>query len=141
MAVVGAGIVGLASARELVRRHPSLSFAVLEKEKELGMVPEYLPQPCAGGHLVSVCQKSVLEAHTTQASGFHGRTCKGKLSFWVGEHLPSSWIPPGKSIVVPGFALTGGFFLPSPKDVSFSGEAELSSACASLLGLQAGTLS
>ncbi|XP_075609272.1 L-2-hydroxyglutarate dehydrogenase, mitochondrial isoform X2 [Balearica regulorum gibbericeps] len=35
VAVVGAGIVGLASARELVRRHPSLSFAVLEKEKEL----------------------------------------------------------------------------------------------------------
>uniref|UniRef100_A0A8D0FBS7 L-2-hydroxyglutarate dehydrogenase, mitochondrial n=1 Tax=Strix occidentalis caurina TaxID=311401 RepID=A0A8D0FBS7_STROC len=35
VAVVGAGIVGLASARELVRRHPSLAFAVLEKEKEL----------------------------------------------------------------------------------------------------------
>ncbi|XP_062491567.1 L-2-hydroxyglutarate dehydrogenase, mitochondrial isoform X1 [Pezoporus occidentalis] len=33
--VVGAGIVGLASARELVRRHPSLAFAVLEKEQEL----------------------------------------------------------------------------------------------------------
>ncbi|KAM9289715.1 L-2-hydroxyglutarate dehydrogenase, mitochondrial isoform 2-T2 [Cariama cristata] len=35
VAVVGAGIVGLASARELVRRHPSLAFAVLEKEQEL----------------------------------------------------------------------------------------------------------
>ncbi|NXW03633.1 L2HDH protein, partial [Fregetta grallaria] len=35
VAVVGAGIVGLASARELLRRHPSLAFAVLEKEKEL----------------------------------------------------------------------------------------------------------
>ncbi|XP_017943886.1 L-2-hydroxyglutarate dehydrogenase, mitochondrial [Manacus vitellinus] len=33
--VVGAGIVGLAAARELIQRHPSLSFAVLEKEKEL----------------------------------------------------------------------------------------------------------
>lgn len=38
MAVVGAGIVGLASARELVLRHPELAFAVLEKEQELGMV-------------------------------------------------------------------------------------------------------
>ncbi|XP_062433900.1 L-2-hydroxyglutarate dehydrogenase, mitochondrial [Rhea pennata] len=35
VAVVGAGIVGLAVARELVLRHPSLTFAVLEKEKEL----------------------------------------------------------------------------------------------------------
>lgn len=38
VAVVGAGIVGLASARELVLRHPELAFAVLEKEKELGTV-------------------------------------------------------------------------------------------------------
>lgn len=36
MAVVGGGIVGLATARELILRHPSLSFALLEKEKELG---------------------------------------------------------------------------------------------------------
>ncbi|XP_025059282.1 L-2-hydroxyglutarate dehydrogenase, mitochondrial [Alligator sinensis] len=35
VAVVGGGLVGLASARELVLRHPSLTFAVLEKEKEL----------------------------------------------------------------------------------------------------------
>uniref|UniRef100_A0A8D0GEL6 L-2-hydroxyglutarate dehydrogenase, mitochondrial n=1 Tax=Sphenodon punctatus TaxID=8508 RepID=A0A8D0GEL6_SPHPU len=33
--VIGGGIVGLASARELVERHPSLTFGVLEKEKEL----------------------------------------------------------------------------------------------------------
>ncbi|XP_003228404.1 L-2-hydroxyglutarate dehydrogenase, mitochondrial [Anolis carolinensis] len=37
VAVVGAGIVGLASARELCLRHPSLTFAVLEKEKELAV--------------------------------------------------------------------------------------------------------
>lgn len=36
MAVVGGGIVGLATARELILRHPSLSFILLEKEKELG---------------------------------------------------------------------------------------------------------
>lgn len=36
MAVVGGGIVGLATARELIQRHPSLSFILLEKEKELG---------------------------------------------------------------------------------------------------------
>ncbi|XP_022606299.1 L-2-hydroxyglutarate dehydrogenase, mitochondrial [Seriola dumerili] len=35
VAVVGAGIVGLATARELILRHPSLSFILLEKEKEL----------------------------------------------------------------------------------------------------------
>ncbi|KAL2099043.1 hypothetical protein ACEWY4_005523 [Coilia grayii] len=35
--VVGGGIVGLASARELILRHPTLSFALLEKEKELSM--------------------------------------------------------------------------------------------------------
>ncbi|XP_062379125.1 L-2-hydroxyglutarate dehydrogenase, mitochondrial isoform X1 [Sardina pilchardus] len=37
VAVVGGGIVGLASARELTLRHPTLSFALLEKEKELSM--------------------------------------------------------------------------------------------------------
>lgn len=36
VAVVGGGIVGLATARELLLRHPSLSFILLEKEKELG---------------------------------------------------------------------------------------------------------
>lgn len=36
VAVVGGGIVGLAAARELLLRHPSLSFILLEKEKELG---------------------------------------------------------------------------------------------------------
>ena len=36
MVVVGGGIVGLATARELIMRHPTLSFAVVEKEKELG---------------------------------------------------------------------------------------------------------
>ena len=35
MAVVGGGIVGLAAARELQLRHPSLSIAVLEKEASL----------------------------------------------------------------------------------------------------------
>lgn len=37
IAVVGAGIVGLATARELILRHPSLSFVLLEKEKELSL--------------------------------------------------------------------------------------------------------
>lgn len=36
VAVVGGGIVGLATARELFLRHPSLNFILLEKEKELG---------------------------------------------------------------------------------------------------------
>ena len=33
--MVGAGILGLATARELARRHPSLSIAVLERESDL----------------------------------------------------------------------------------------------------------
>lgn len=37
VAIIGGGIVGLASARELILRHPNLSFALLEKEKELAL--------------------------------------------------------------------------------------------------------
>src|SRR2546428_10801724 len=36
VAVVGAGIVGLATARELVNRHPELRLAVIDKEKVVG---------------------------------------------------------------------------------------------------------
>lgn len=36
IAVVGAGIVGLATARVLARRHPHLHIVVLDKERELG---------------------------------------------------------------------------------------------------------
>ena len=37
LAIVGGGIVGLAVARELTRRHPRLSVCVLEREARLGM--------------------------------------------------------------------------------------------------------
>lgn len=37
VAVIGGGIVGLASARELILRHPNLTFTLLEKEKELAV--------------------------------------------------------------------------------------------------------
>ncbi|XP_036397679.1 L-2-hydroxyglutarate dehydrogenase, mitochondrial [Megalops cyprinoides] len=37
VAIVGGGVVGLATARELILRHPSLSFILLEKEKELAL--------------------------------------------------------------------------------------------------------
>jgi (S)-2-hydroxyglutarate dehydrogenase len=36
LAVIGAGILGLASARELLRRHPGLRLAVLDKERRIG---------------------------------------------------------------------------------------------------------
>jgi L-2-hydroxyglutarate oxidase len=36
LAVVGAGIVGLAVARELSRRHPALTVAVIERERQAG---------------------------------------------------------------------------------------------------------
>ena len=35
--VVGGGIVGLATAQELISRHPDLKFAVVEKEKQLSI--------------------------------------------------------------------------------------------------------
>ncbi|XP_032706900.1 L-2-hydroxyglutarate dehydrogenase, mitochondrial-like [Lontra canadensis] len=35
--IIGGGIVGLASARALILRHPAFSIGVLEKEKDLGM--------------------------------------------------------------------------------------------------------
>ncbi|CAH8511438.1 unnamed protein product [Schistosoma turkestanicum] len=35
--IVGGGIVGLATARELILRYPKLKFALLEKEADLGM--------------------------------------------------------------------------------------------------------
>lgn len=34
--IVGGGIVGLATAREVLKRYPHLTVAVLEKEKEVG---------------------------------------------------------------------------------------------------------
>ena len=34
--VVGGGIVGMATAREVALRHPKMSIAVLEKENHLG---------------------------------------------------------------------------------------------------------
>ncbi|XP_043112217.1 L-2-hydroxyglutarate dehydrogenase, mitochondrial [Puntigrus tetrazona] len=37
VAVIGGGIVGLASARELILRHPNITFTLLEKEKELSL--------------------------------------------------------------------------------------------------------
>lgn len=35
MVVVGGGIVGVASAREILLRHPKLKIAIVEKEKKL----------------------------------------------------------------------------------------------------------
>ena len=35
--IVGAGIVGLATAMELLKRHPSISLKVLEKEQQIGL--------------------------------------------------------------------------------------------------------
>jgi len=35
LVIVGGGIVGLGTARELILRHPALKLAVVEKENEL----------------------------------------------------------------------------------------------------------
>ena len=37
LVVVGGGIVGMATAREIALRHPKMNIAVLEKENHLGM--------------------------------------------------------------------------------------------------------
>uniref|UniRef100_A0A673GGU1 L-2-hydroxyglutarate dehydrogenase, mitochondrial n=1 Tax=Sinocyclocheilus rhinocerous TaxID=307959 RepID=A0A673GGU1_9TELE len=37
VAIIGGGIVGLASSRELILRHPNFTFTLLEKEKELAL--------------------------------------------------------------------------------------------------------
>lgn len=37
LVVVGGGIVGLATAREVAMRHPKMRIALVEKEKQLGM--------------------------------------------------------------------------------------------------------
>lgn len=34
--IVGTGIVGLATAQELIRRYPKLTFAVIDKENHVG---------------------------------------------------------------------------------------------------------
>lgn len=34
--IVGGGIVGMATAREMIMRHPNMKFAVVEKENCLG---------------------------------------------------------------------------------------------------------
>jgi len=34
--VVGAGLIGMATAQELITRHPSLTYCVVEKEDRVG---------------------------------------------------------------------------------------------------------
>ena len=40
--IVGGGIVGLATAQELIERHPQLKLAVVEKEPKIGKVPYFI---------------------------------------------------------------------------------------------------
>jgi len=35
--VVGAGLIGMATAQELIGRHPSLTYCVVEKENRVGV--------------------------------------------------------------------------------------------------------
>jgi len=34
--VIGAGLIGMATAQELITRHPSLTYCVVEKENKVG---------------------------------------------------------------------------------------------------------
>jgi len=35
--VVGAGLIGMATAQELITRHPSLTYCVVDKENRVGL--------------------------------------------------------------------------------------------------------
>lgn len=37
LTIVGGGIVGVASAREIINRHPHLKIAIVEKEKKVAV--------------------------------------------------------------------------------------------------------
>jgi len=39
--VVGAGLIGMATAQELIARHPSLTYCVVEKENRVGLLVRY----------------------------------------------------------------------------------------------------
>lgn len=36
--VIGAGLIGMATAQELITRHPSLTYCVVEKENKVGQL-------------------------------------------------------------------------------------------------------
>ena len=42
LAIVGGGIVGLATARELALRYPGMKLVLLEKERSLGKISLYI---------------------------------------------------------------------------------------------------
>ena len=54
--VVGGGIVGMATAREIALRHPRMNIAVLEKENRLGNTIIF----CKKSNLVSTLQANPL---------------------------------------------------------------------------------
>uniref|UniRef100_A0A0K8RAU5 L-2-hydroxyglutarate dehydrogenase, mitochondrial n=1 Tax=Ixodes ricinus TaxID=34613 RepID=A0A0K8RAU5_IXORI len=68
VAIVGGGIVGVATARELVRRHPKLKFAIIEKENKLAAHQS--------GHNSGVIHAGIYYAP--------GSTTKTKISAWRG---------------------------------------------------------
>ena len=35
--IVGAGLIGMATAQELITRHPSLTYCVVDKENRVGL--------------------------------------------------------------------------------------------------------
>lgn len=45
LVVVGGGIVGLATAREVVMRHPDMKVALVEKERDLGETKHWKETP------------------------------------------------------------------------------------------------
>ncbi len=58
--IVGGGIVGLATAQELIVRHPNLKFAVLEKENELSLHQVYISATYLAKKLVRFTKKVLI---------------------------------------------------------------------------------
>nr|XP_023997601.1 L-2-hydroxyglutarate dehydrogenase, mitochondrial [Salvelinus alpinus] len=104
VAVVGGGIVGLASARELILRHPTLSFILLEKEKDLAIHQS--------GHNSGVIHSGI---YYTPGS-LKARLC-GKGATMAYEYLDKKGLPykrcgKGKEVPDPKFPFLGVHFTP-----------------------------
>ncbi|EQD45952.1 transcriptional regulator, partial [mine drainage metagenome] len=91
VAVVAGGVVGLATARELVRRRPELRIAVLEREASLGAHQT--------GHNSGVVHSGVFYAAGSLKARLTMRGRAALLDFCAAERLPSR--PIGKLVVAP----------------------------------------
>ena len=77
--VVGAGLIGMATAQELITRHPSLTYCVVEKENRVGL-SVYQFCGCYRFHIISAtvidfCLKLVSSVITQRRSAVKSVGC------------------------------------------------------------------